>query len=235
MKLWFKHLWGQDAALLCLSREVTNFPLFHKGWLSAPGLDLSALGSVQVWEGRTKAGTPRAGACECLWWRSLPLTQRGYCSVAEGLSCLAPPDKASKVILASKLLAVMASGHSSSSRHPALAFQSQCCSSVLHSSLTCRAQQMSNRCCQHWLSLSSSVQLAKNCASAQRSFGHFCEYRLVKGRKNEIEHKHTCNPPPGDSQRKTDKVPQGLHGLSTQAGGFTMFVFIHKLADSVST
>lgn len=65
--------------------------------------------------------------------------------------------------------------------------------------------------------------------------GTFFEYILVKGRKNEIEHKHTCNPPPGDSQRKTDDVPQGLHDLSTQEGGFTMFVFIHKLVDSVST
>lgn len=65
--------------------------------------------------------------------------------------------------------------------------------------------------------------------------GTFFEYILVKGRKNEIEHKHTCNPPPGDRQRKTDDVPQGLHDLSTQEGGFTMFVFIHKLVDSVST
>lgn len=49
------------------------------------------------------------------------------------------------------------------------------------------------------------------------------------------EHKHTRNPPPGDSQRKTDEALQGLHDLSTQEGGFTMFVYIHKLVDSVST
>lgn len=149
LRLWVRHLQGQDIALLCLSREVTNFPPFPKGRLS------SRLGpecSVQIWEGRTKRGTPRAGACEPLWMSLMVITTLdtvgllpcGWKSVLVSTS-----DKASQVILASKLLAVMVSGHSSSmlpTAGPALAFQCNS-STVLHSSLTCREQHMSDRCC----------------------------------------------------------------------------------------
>lgn len=41
--------------------------------------------------------------------------------------------------------------------------------------------------------------------------------------------------PLGDSQRKTERARQGLHYLVGEEGGFTKFVYIHNLADSVST